>query len=175
MTSPYAFYQFWLNADDARRGRRTCGCFTFRSREEIEELERATARAAGGARGPARAGRGLTDAGARRGRAPARWSPRAEALFGQGTWRPWTPRRSRDAVAELPRRARAAGLGPPVVDLLAETGLVASKSAARRTITEGGAYVNNVKVADEEAPPAPASHCTAAGCCCAGDVARWAP
>jgi tyrosyl-tRNA synthetase len=44
----------------------------------------------------------------------------------------------------------------PVVDLLAEVGLAASKSAARRTIKEGGAYVNNVKVAGEEAVPAEA-------------------
>ena len=50
--------------------------------------------------------------------------------------------------------ARVAELGP-VVDLLVEVGLAPSKSAARRTVKEGGAYVNNVKVADEEAAPAP--------------------
>ena len=48
---------------------------------------------------------------------------------------------------------QVAELGP-VVDLFAEVGLVASKSAARRTVKEGGAYVNNVKVTAEDAVPA---------------------
>jgi tyrosyl-tRNA synthetase len=43
-----------------------------------------------------------------------------------------------------------------VIDLLAATGLVPSKSAARRTVKEGGAYLNNAKVTDEEAVPQPA-------------------
>ena len=43
MTSPYAFYQFWVNADDRGRRRATCAYFSFRSHEEIEELEQATA------------------------------------------------------------------------------------------------------------------------------------
>jgi len=69
-------------------------------------------------------------------------------------------------LAELDERTLAASLSEvphirvaelvPVVDLLAEVGLVASKSAARRTVKEGGAYVNNVKVASEDAVPATA-------------------
>ncbi|MEU3505605.1 tyrosine--tRNA ligase, partial [Streptomyces hundungensis] len=53
------------------------------------------------------------------------------------------------ALSELPN-AKVTELGP-VTDLFAEVGLVASKSAARRTVKEGGAYVNNVKVAAEDA------------------------
>ena len=45
---------------------------------------------------------------------------------------------------------------PPVVDLLASTGLAPSRSAARRAVAEGGAYVNNVRVTDEDARPADA-------------------
>ena len=59
-----------------------------------------------------------------------------------------------DALAELPL-AQLPRAAHPVVDLLTATGLVASKSAARRTIAEGGAYVNNVKVEDEEAAVGP--------------------
>ena len=44
---------------------------------------------------------------------------------------------------------------PTVVDLLAETGIVSSKSAARRAIAGGGAYLNNAKVTGEEARPEP--------------------
>jgi tyrosyl-tRNA synthetase len=48
---------------------------------------------------------------------------------------------------------RVTALGP-VVDLFAEVGLTPSKSAARRTVKEGGAYVNNIKVTSEDAVPA---------------------
>ena len=47
---------------------------------------------------------------------------------------------------------RAHGL-PPVADLMAATGIVASKSAARRAIAEGGAYLNNVRVTEQDAVP----------------------
>ena len=43
----------------------------------------------------------------------------------------------------------------PVVDLMVETGLAKSRGEARRTITEGGAYLNNVRVEDPEAEPQP--------------------
>ena len=58
----------------------------------------------------------------------------------------------------MPRAAVTAPPGalPPVTDLMAETGIVASKSAARRAIAEGGAYLNNVKVTREDAVPSAA-------------------
>ncbi|MFB7751517.1 tyrosine--tRNA ligase, partial [Streptomyces sp. NPDC056121] len=76
----------------------------------------------------------------------------SKALFGQGDLGELDEATLAAALSELPH-TKVDTLGP-VVDLLAEVGLVASKSAARRTVKEGGAYVNNVKVAAEDAVPA---------------------
>lgn len=147
LTTPYAFYQFWLNSDD-RDVPRYLRTFSFRSREEIEELERATAE-----RPQARAGqRALAEElttlvhGADQCAAVVAAS---RALFGQGELADLDERTLAAALAELPH-AQVTELAP-VADLLAEVGLVPSKSAARRTINEGGAYLNNAKVAGEDA------------------------
>ncbi|MDX3093904.1 tyrosine--tRNA ligase [Streptomyces sp. ME01-24h] len=151
MTTPYAFYQFWLNADD-RDVSTFLRIFSFRSQEEIEELERLTAE-----RPQARAAqRALAEElttlvhGAEQCAAVIAAS---KALFGQGDLTGLDERTLAAALGELPH-ARVAELAP-VADLFAEVGLVASKSAARRTIKEGGAYVNNVKTGDEDATPEP--------------------
>jgi tyrosyl-tRNA synthetase len=150
MTTPYAFYQFWLNADD-RDVTQYLRIFSFRSREEIEELE------------------GLT-----RERPQARTAQRAlaeelttmlhgadqctavvaasKALFGQGELADLDEATLAAALSELPQATMRELV--PIADLLAETGLAPSKSAARRTIKEGGAYVNNRKVVGEDALPA---------------------
>ncbi|MCQ4206174.1 MULTISPECIES: tyrosine--tRNA ligase [Streptomyces] len=152
MFSPYAFYQFWLNADD-RDISKFLRTFSFASREEIEELERQTEE-----RPQARAAqRALAEElttlvhGADQTAAVVSAS---KALFGQGDGNlaDLDEATLAAALSELPR-VEVAELGP-VVDLFAEVGLVASKSAARRTVKEGGAYVNNVKVAAEDAVPA---------------------
>jgi tyrosyl-tRNA synthetase len=150
MTTPYAFYQFWLNADD-RDVSKFLRIFSFRSREEIEELERQTAE-----RPQARAAqRALAEElttlvhGADQTAAVVAAS---KALFGQGDLAELDERTLAASLSELPH-AQVAGLAP-VVDLFAEVGLVPSKSAARRTVKEGGAYVNNVKVVAEDAVPA---------------------
>ncbi|MFI2569183.1 tyrosine--tRNA ligase [Cellulosimicrobium funkei] len=147
MMSPYAFYQFWLNAadDDVVRFLKI---FTFRSREEIAELE-AAVRERPGAREAQRTlaadvttlvhGAAATDA----------VIAASQALFGRGELDALDERTLEAAVAELPRAT--AQVGDPVVDLLVAAGLVASKGAARRAVAEGGAYVNNVKVAGEDA------------------------
>ncbi|MGW1495923.1 tyrosine--tRNA ligase [Streptomyces sp. NPDC002402] len=149
-TTPYAFYQFWLNADD-RDVSKFLRIFSFKSREEIEELETLTAE-----RPQARAAqRALAEElttlvhGADECAAVVNAS---KALFGQGELAGLDEPTLRAALSELPH-AQVAELAP-VVDLFAEVGLVASKSAARRTVKEGGAYVNNVKVAAEDAVPA---------------------
>ncbi|AZK93440.1 MULTISPECIES: tyrosine--tRNA ligase [Streptomyces] len=146
-TSPYAFYQFWLNADD-RDVSKFLRIFSFRSRADIEELERQTEE-----RPQARAAqRALAEElttlvhGADQCAAAVNAS---KALFGQGELGELDEATLRAALAELPQ-ARLAEPGA-VVDLFAEVGLVASKSAARRTVKEGGAYVNNVKVTAEDA------------------------
>ncbi|MCX4822158.1 tyrosine--tRNA ligase [Streptomyces sp. NBC_01142] len=149
-TTPYAFYQFWLNADD-RDVSKFLRIFSFTSREEIEELEKLTEE-----RPQARAAqRALAEElttlvhGADQCAAVVNAS---KALFGQGELAELDEPTLRAALSELPH-ARVADLAP-VVDLLAEVGLVASKSAGRRTVKEGGAYVNNVKVTAEDAVPA---------------------
>ncbi|WP_455604184.1 tyrosine--tRNA ligase [Cellulosimicrobium funkei] len=147
MMSPYAFYQFWLNAadDDVVRFLKI---FTFRSREEIAELE-AAVRERPGAREAQRTlaadvttlvhGAAATDA----------VIAASQALFGRGELDALDERTLEAAVAELPRAT--AQVGDAVVDLLVASGLVASKGAARRAVAEGGAYVNNVKVTGEDA------------------------
>ncbi|GAB2827490.1 tyrosine--tRNA ligase [Actinoallomurus bryophytorum] len=150
LTTPYAFYQFWLNADD----RDVAGLlrfFSFRGREEIEELEKATSD-----RPAARAAqRALAEElttlvhGAEE---TARVMAASRALFGQGELGELDERTLESALASVPSALVPEPL-PAVVDLLTETGLVSSKSEARRTITQGGAYLNNVKVTDEAAVP----------------------
>ncbi|MET8690757.1 tyrosine--tRNA ligase [Streptomyces sp. NPDC004732] len=150
MTTPYAFYQFWLNTDD-RDISTYMRILSFKSREELEEIEKQTEE-----RPQARAAqRALAEElttlvhGADQCAAVIAAS---KALFGQGDLAELDEATLAAALSELPR-VEVAELGP-VVDLLAEVGLVASKSAARRTVKEGGAYVNNVKVAAEDAVPA---------------------
>ncbi|MFD7896159.1 tyrosine--tRNA ligase [Streptomyces sp. NPDC059743] len=149
MTTPYAFYQFWLNVDD-RDISSYSRILSFRSREELEELERSTEE-----RPQARAAqRALAEElttlvhGAEQCTAVVAAS---RALFGQGELAELDEATLSAALSEVPR-AEVAELGP-VADLLAETGLAPSKSAARRTVKEGGAYVNNAKVTDADSVP----------------------
>ncbi|MGW0559271.1 tyrosine--tRNA ligase [Streptomyces sp. NPDC003016] len=150
MTTPYAFYQFWLNVDD-RDVSPYLRILSFRSREELEELEKLTEE-----RPQARAAqRALAEElttlvhGEEQCAAVVAAS---KALFGQGELTGLDEATLGASLSELPH-AKVAGLGS-VVDLFVEVGLAPSKSAARRTVKEGGAYVNNVKVADEDAVPA---------------------
>jgi tyrosyl-tRNA synthetase len=157
LTSPYAFYQFWVNTDDRDVGT-YLRVFSFRSRSEIEELERATAE-----RPAAReAQRALADeltalvhGTAERDAAVAA----SDALFGRGSLDELDERTLSASLAELPRVVVPVRPGeplPPVVELLADSGLCPSRSAARRAVAEGGAYVNNARVTDEAYTPAPA-------------------
>ncbi len=147
MTSPYAFYQFWINSDDGDVGR-YLRYFSFRSREEIEELEKATAE-----RPAARvAQRALAEelTALVHGEREAREAVAAsQALFGRGSLDELSADTLRAALAE----AGLVRLGelPPVAVLLREAGLVGSLNEARRAINEGGAYVNNERVSDAEA------------------------
>ncbi|MET7363416.1 tyrosine--tRNA ligase [Streptomyces sp. NPDC005562] len=152
MTTPYAFYQFWLNTDD-RDISTYLRILSFKSREELEEIEKQTEE-----RPQARAAqRALAEElttlvhGADQCAAVIAAS---KALFGQGDLAELDEATLAAALSELPH-IKVAELGQ-VVDLLAEVGLVASKSAGRRTVKEGGAYVNNVKVTAEDAVPAAA-------------------
>jgi tyrosyl-tRNA synthetase len=130
--------------------------FTFLSRAEIEDLERQTAE-----RPQARAGqRALAESittlvhGAD---ATARVIAASRALFGQGDLADIDERTLADACSEVPHTevflASPDEALPPFVDLMALTGIVPSKSAARRAVAEGGAYLNNTKVTAEDAVP----------------------
>ena len=156
LMSSYAFYQFWLNVGDSEVPG-LLKVFTFLSREEIEDLASQTAE-----RPQARAGqRALAEnlttlvhgAGA-----TERVIAASRARFGQGELTGIDEHTLADAFSEVPHTEVFLGAPdealPPFVDLLALTGVVASKSAARRAVTEGGAYLNNVRVTAEDAVPA---------------------
>ncbi|MEN3541116.1 tyrosine--tRNA ligase [Microbispora sp. ZYX-F-249] len=150
LTSPYAFYQYWLNADD-RDVVRFLKVFTFRTREEIEELEKAVAERPAAREAQRALAEDLTTMvhGADE---LARVIAASRALFGQGSLADLDARTLESALAEVPK-AVVPALGAPYVELLAESGLVESKSAARRAVKEGGAYLNNTKITDEEYVP----------------------
>ncbi|MFP5336666.1 MAG: tyrosine--tRNA ligase [Actinomycetes bacterium] len=144
LTSPYAFFQFWLNAEDASVAD-YLRVFTFRSREEIDELEKATAERPAAREAQRVLARDVTTL-VHGEDATRRAEAAGHALFGRGDLHDLDERTFRDAVAELPRgQVRHADLAD-VPRLLAAAGVVPSLSAGRRAVAEGGAYVNNVKV-----------------------------
>ncbi|MFG2912111.1 tyrosine--tRNA ligase [Kitasatospora sp. NPDC048298] len=149
LTTPYAFYQFWLNADD-RDIPNFLRIFSFRSKEEIEELERETTERPAARLAQRALAEELTTLvhGAEQ---YERAVAASKALFGQGDLADLEAPTLAAALAEVPK-AEVSEL-QTVVDLLVAVGLSPSRSAARRTIKEGGAYLNNVKVTDEEAVP----------------------
>ena len=154
LMSPYAFYQFLLNVTDAEVPN-LLRVFSFKSREEIEELERESAE-----RPAARAGQRALAAELTTLVHGAEETQRAiaasQALFGQGELGELDERTLASAVAELrPHQAEAdAGSLPPLANLMAAAGVVESVSAARRAITGGGAYLNNRKITEVGAVPA---------------------
>ncbi|MBW0131609.1 tyrosine--tRNA ligase [Pseudonocardia oceani] len=153
MTSPYAWYQYFVNVGDADVGR-YLRLFTFLPREEIEALEEDVAE-----RPHLRAGQRALAAelttlvhGARQTEQVVMASG---ALFGRGELRDLDAGTLDAALAEVPHADVAASEQPTIVDLLVATGLCESRGAARRAVGEGGAYVNNAKVVDEAWTPAP--------------------
>ncbi|WP_431923084.1 tyrosine--tRNA ligase [Micromonospora wenchangensis] len=153
MTSPYAFYQFWVNADD-RDVTRYLRYFSFRSREELETLEKETAERPA-ARGAQRAlAEELTTLvhGAEETRQAVAAS---QALFGRGSLDELAPETLRAALTEA-GLVQLTGELPDVAGLLRDSGLVGGLKEARRVITEGGAYVNNTRVTDVDATVDPA-------------------
>lgn len=147
MTTPYAFYQFWLNADDAD----VVGylkVFTFRSRDDISALEQAV-RDRPAAREAQRALAHDVTALVHGAAAADAVVAASQALFGRGSLEDLDAATLGAAVAELPHAAGC--VGDPLADLLAASGVVASKAAARRAIAEGGASVNNVRVESQDA------------------------
>ena len=152
MTSPYAFFQYWLNTDD-KDVINFLKVFSFKSYEEITALENAHKENPGlreAHRALARELTSLVHSQATTDRVEAA----AKALFGQGDLTELDEETLAGALAELPRTTVSKNDAIPTwVDLLAATGVVDSKSAARRIVKEGGAYLNNEKISGEDFAP----------------------
>jgi tyrosyl-tRNA synthetase len=156
---PYAFYQFWLNVSDAEVPN-LLRVFSFKSREEIEDLSRQSVEHPAARAGQRALAEEVTTlvhgADECRGAKAA-----SQALFGQGELDALDERTLASAVAELrphqiPRHGGALSAEvdlPPVANLMAAAGTAPTVSAARRTIAEGGAYLNNHRVTDVNKVP----------------------
>ncbi|MBA3021087.1 tyrosine--tRNA ligase [Propionicimonas sp.] len=149
MTSPYAFHQFFLNAEDAMAAT-YLRIFSERGREELDDLVRQSAEA------PHLriAQRALADDITDLVHSPAERvaaTQAAAAIFGGGELRDLPAAVLKAVNTELGGVELAIGTDfPSVVEVMVAAGVVPSKSAGRRTVAEGGAYLNNVKVTDPE-------------------------
>jgi len=152
MTSPYAFFQYWLNTDD-KDVINFLKVFSFKSHEEITALENAHKENPGLREAHRALARELT-ALVHSQSTTDRVEAAAKALFGQGDLTELDEETLAGALAELPRTTVSKNDAIPTwVDLLAATGVVDSKSAARRIVKEGGAYLNNEKISGEDFAP----------------------
>jgi tyrosyl-tRNA synthetase len=150
MLSPYAFYQFWLNIEDSQVVE-MLKVFTFFSREEIEELGRQTEEKPflrAGQKALAEHVTTLVHGADEAGHVQAA----AAALFGGGDLAGLSAPTLGAALREA-GSATVTGEIPSYVDLMVSTGLAKSRGDARRTVAEGGAYLNNERVEDPELVP----------------------
>jgi tyrosyl-tRNA synthetase len=148
-TSPYEFFQFWMHADDRDVGR-YLRMFTDLDEGQIASLDETLAQHAG--EGNVHRVLAHTATSLIHGEEAASAALQASAALFGGDLRSLSPASLAEAFADAPSSelpaARLEGDGAPLVDLLAETGLVASKSAARTAIGQGGVSVNGVREAD---------------------------
>ena len=151
LTSPYVFFQFWLNVEDASVVD-YLRVFTERTPDEIAVLARSLAekphlreaqRVLAADVTTLVHGAAVTSA----------VQAASEALFGKGDLTALDARTLDDATGEL--SGAAVAVGTSIVDALVAVGLVDSRNAARRAISDGGASVNNVRVTDPEQALAP--------------------
>jgi tyrosyl-tRNA synthetase len=151
LTSPYAFFQYWLNIDDVD-ARAWLPLFSERPEDEVEALiAESIERPA--ARGLQRA---LAEELTRLVHGPeelAKAEAAGRALFGRDDLRALDPETLGAALREA-GFTTVTGETPTVAQLFQATGLVSSLSEARRTVKEGGAYLNNERVTDADAVPA---------------------
>ena len=155
MTSAYEFFQFWLNSDDADIPK-LLKVFSMKSRAEIEELIEKVKTNPGAREAHRELAREMTTL--IHGSAMAKSvEEAAKALFGQGEIEDLDLKTLDSALSQLPKTIIKKGDPYPTwVDLLAATGVVESKSAARRIVKEGGGYLNNKKVESEDFTPSKA-------------------
>lgn len=148
MTSPYAWYQYFVNSADADV-LRYLRWFTFVSADELAELEEATLNRPHERQAQRRLARELTTLVHGAGATDA-VEHAAQALFGRGELHGLDEATLSAALRETSVAELRPGGPDGIVDLLVATGLSASKGAARRTIAEGGVSVNNVRVDSED-------------------------
>ena len=152
MTSAYALFQFFLNSDD-RDVEQLLKTFSFKSRGELEALFESLKTNPGAREAHRELAREVTTLlhGADQAQ---KVEVAAKALFGQGEIRDLDIETLKSALAELPKtRIKNGAEIPSWVDLITSSGVVESKSAARRVIKEGGAYLNNEKITGEDFTP----------------------
>jgi tyrosyl-tRNA synthetase len=152
MTSPYAFFQYWLNTDD-KDVINFLKVFSFKSHAEITEMEKNHLENPGLREAHRELARELTTL-VHTQEVSDRVESAAKALFGQGDLSQLDLTTLKSALSELPQ-TKVSSLEeiPTWVDLIAATGVVESKSAARRIVKEGGAYLNNEKISGEDFRP----------------------
>ena len=152
MTSAYEFFQFWLNSDDADMPK-LLKVFSMKDRKEIERLIETVNTNPGAREAHRELAREMTTLihGADMAK---KVEEAAKALFGQGEISELDLATLDSALSQLPKtQVKRGDPFPTWVDLLAATGVVDSKSAARRIVKEGGAYLNNKKVENEDFTP----------------------
>jgi tyrosyl-tRNA synthetase len=155
LTSPWEFFQYWVNADD-RDVVKLLKFFTFLGEDEISALERSTAEAPHLREAQRRLAAEMTVLV--HGQAEVdKILAATEVLFGKGDIRAADPATLRAALAAAPAVAfgSVAEL-PPLPDLLVALELAASKGEAKKAVASGGVYLNNAKVADPVYAPAAA-------------------
>ncbi|MDV7356296.1 tyrosine--tRNA ligase [Rhodococcus oxybenzonivorans] len=151
MTSPYAWYQYFVNTSDADVVK-YLRWFTFLSPEELAELEAATVERPHAREAQRRLAAEMT--ALVHGEANTHAVELAsKALFGRGELRDLDEPTLAAALREAAVAELAPGAPASIVDLLVLSGLCESKGAARRAVKEGGASVNNRKISSEEWTP----------------------
>jgi tyrosyl-tRNA synthetase len=152
MTSPYAFFQFWINSDDADVIK-FLKTFSFKSKEELERLIAAHNENPGKREAHRELARELT-ALVHGEKMAKSVEAAALALFGQGELKDIDEETLAAALSQLPRTEISKSEEfPSWVDLISATGVVKSKSDARRVVKDGGAYLNNEKIPSEDFKP----------------------
>ena len=156
MTSAYAFYQFWINVEDGDV-MTYLKYFSFLDHDALAELDKATAERPAARLAQRSLAEELTTL-VHGTEECAQVVAAARALFGRGSLADPAPATLAAALAEA-GLVEVASL-PPAAALFKEAGLVASLNEARRTIAEGGAYINNERVTDPDQVPTALLHDT---------------
>jgi tyrosyl-tRNA synthetase len=150
-TSPYLFYQYWINVGDSDAG--TCLRYlTELPREEIEELDSSREQDPGQRASQKRLAKELTQLV--HGDAGLAAAQRASDVFFGAEITDLDDRQLLDIFADVPSKELSfsvlEGEGLGILDAFVEAGLAKSKGEARRTVTQGGAYINNRRVEDPD-------------------------